>query len=192
MFPAFLEKLVDGKQCRLGVQGIEDGLDQEQVHAAFVQCTRLIQICFDQFIKGDIARAGIVDIGRDRSGLGRGAKSPCGKSRLPSRGKLRACRPRQFCRGDVHFVRERLHVVVGLRDTLRPEGIGLDDVRPGGQILLVDFLNDLRLRQHQQLVIAFDVMRKICKARAAIGLFVQLVTLDHGAHGAIEHQNTLL
>ena len=36
----FFKELVNGKQRGLGVQGVEDGLDQQHVGAAFDQCLR--------------------------------------------------------------------------------------------------------------------------------------------------------
>ncbi len=69
------------------------------------------------------------------------------------------------------------------------EGVGLDDVRTGGEVLLVNGCDDGRLRQRQQLVIAFDVVREAGKARAAIGRLIQPVLLDHGAHGAVKDQD---
>ena len=48
------------------------------------------------------------------------------------------------------------------------------------------------LCQHQQVVVALDVAGPSPEALAAIGSLVELVALDHRAHGAIEHDDALL
>ena len=82
-------------------------------------------------------------------------------------------------------------MVISLRNALRAEGIGLDNVGTRRKVLLVYFLDNMRLRQHQQFVVAFDVVGEIRETCAAIRFFIQLVALDHGAHRAIEHENAL-
>ena len=44
---------------------------------------------------------------------------------------------------------------------------------------------------HQQVVVALQRHRPVCKALAAEILFGQLEPLDHRAHGAVEHQDAL-
>ena len=53
----------------------------------------------------------------------------------------------------------------------------------------MDGTDDLRLRKRQQIVITLEIMGKIGETRAAIIRFVELVALDHRAHGAIQQQN---
>ena len=53
---------------RLGVERVEDGLDQQQVGAAVEQALDLLGIGAAQLVEGDGAEAGIGDVGRDRSG----------------------------------------------------------------------------------------------------------------------------
>ena len=55
----------------------------------------------------------------------------------------------------------------------------------------MDGTDNLRLGKCQKIVIALEVMRKIGKARPAIIRFVELVALDHGAHGAVQQQNAV-
>ena len=88
------------------------------------------------------------------------------------------------------------HVVIVLGDAGRTKGVGLDQIGASGHILLVNFLNDVRLSQRQQFIIAFDENlfaghREIGKARAAIIFLTQLVALNHGAHRTVEDQNPL-
>jgi hypothetical protein len=50
----------------------------------------------------------------------------------------------------------------------------------------------VRLRQHEEIVVASKIARVILEARATIAGLVKLVALNHGAHGAIEDQDALL
>ena len=83
-------------------------------------------------------------------------------------------------------------MVIRLRDTLRAERVGLDDVRTRFEILLVDFANHIRAREQQQLVVAFNVVRVVGETLAAVIRLPELVALDHGAHGTVEDENALL
>ncbi len=58
----------DGVERGLGVQRVEDGLDQQDIDAAFEQAARLFGIGRLQIVEGDRAEAGIVHVGRDRGG----------------------------------------------------------------------------------------------------------------------------
>ena len=89
-------------------------------------------------------------------------------------------------------------MVVVLGDAGGAERVRLDDVGAGGQVALVDFLDDLRLRQVQQFVIALDEqltgtgigrcgeIDEAAGRAAAVGLFVQFVLLDDRAHRAVQ------
>src|SRR5207248_8651198 len=66
---AALERLLDGKERGLGVERIEYGLDEQYVYAPLEQPLQCLTIGRDKFIEADRAKAGIVDIGRDGSGL---------------------------------------------------------------------------------------------------------------------------
>ncbi len=96
--------------------------------------------------------------------------------------------PRRF---EVHLAGQGFHPVVGLGDACRAEGVRFDDVRAGREVLLVDFLDHMRLREREQFVVALDVAVEIREARAPIGRFVELVLLDHRAHRAVENQDAL-
>jgi hypothetical protein len=72
--PRSSKQLLDGEQRRLGVQRVEDGLDQQQVGAALDQaaaasCNR------HQLVEGDVAEAGVVHVRRDRGRCARSARA---------------------------------------------------------------------------------------------------------------------
>ncbi len=58
----------DGRDRRLGVERVEDGLDQQEVGAALEQALDLLGIGDAQFVEGDGAEARIGHVGRDRGG----------------------------------------------------------------------------------------------------------------------------
>ncbi len=178
----------------LGVEGIEDGLDQNDVGAALDQGVGRFGVSGHQLVIGDVALAGIVHVRRDGgSAVGR-AQHPGHEARL---GGI-FCRPfvghraRQPGSLPVDLGRELFHLVVGHGDAGGVEGVGLEDVGAGGAVLLVDLANHGGTGQHQQVIVALDVGVPVGEARAAIIGLTELVALDHGAHGAIDDQDPLL
>ena len=92
-------------------------------------------------------------------------------------------------RGYVHLVGDVSQSVVVLGNGRCAEGVGLDDVGAGLQVLLVDVANDVRSRQHEQVVVAPEVDRMAGEAFAAKTGLRQLVVLDHGPHRAVQDQD---
>ena len=131
-----LEERLERVDGGLGVERVEDGLDEQHVGAAVDQAAGLLQVGLDQLVVGDVAGAGVVDVGRDGC---RAVRRP-ERAQHPARPVGRALGhgvglgARQGGRGDVHLVGDVLHRVVGQRDALRVEGVGLEQVgaRPRG------------------------------------------------------------
>ena len=67
----FLQYLPHGENGRLGVEGVKNGLYQEQVNPARNQSVGRFNVIRSQLVKRDTARTGIIHIGRDGGGLGR-------------------------------------------------------------------------------------------------------------------------
>ena len=59
---------LDGEERGLGVERVEDGLDQQQVGAAVEQPAHLLAVGVAQLVEGDGAEARVGDVGRDRRG----------------------------------------------------------------------------------------------------------------------------
>jgi hypothetical protein len=152
--PLLLHQLVEGEDRCLGVQRVEDGLDQEQVDATLEQPLGLLAVGVAQLVEGDVARARVVDVGADAGGLWRRAERAGDEARRLRRGHGVDRLARQPRCGDVHLARQVRQAVVGLRDRRRAEGVGLDDVGAGGQVRVVHRAHDVRPRQHQQVVVA--------------------------------------
>ena len=187
---AFFGDFRNRVERRLGVQRVKNGFDQQQIGAAVEQAVDLFAIGLAQIVEGDGAIAGVGNIRRDRSRpIGRAQRAGnetrfavLGADALGGgAGELRAI--------EVEFVGEVRHVVVGLRDRRRGERVGRDDVGARAQVIGVDVLDRLRLRQDQKIVVAADIAMEVRKALAAKRGLVILQALDHGAHGAVEHQD---
>ncbi|MNS56080.1 hypothetical protein D3C72_889300 [compost metagenome] len=78
----FLEHALHGEDRRLGVEGVEDGLDQDQVGAALDQAAGGLDVVFYQQIEGDVAVARVVDVGRQRAGAAGRAEHAGDEARL--------------------------------------------------------------------------------------------------------------
>ena len=192
---AGFEILVDGKQRRLGVQGVEDGFQQQRVHATFHQRLHLLEIGLAQFLEIHIAGAGVVHVRADAGGFGGGAQSAQSEARFVGGAEFVAGRAGNLRRGAVHFNGQVGHVVIGLGDGGGAKGVGFHHVGASGQITFVDIADHVRAGQAEQLVVAFDVLGEVGKAlahaaRSAVALapvlsFAQFEALDHRAHGAV-------
>ena len=184
--------LGDGVERGLGVERVENGLDQQRVDAAVEQPAHLLGIGGAQLVEGDGAEAGIGDVRRDRGGAvgradGAGDEALAAVLVLRDGGGL-ARQPRAF---RVQFIGDLRHAVVGLRDAGRGKRVGRDDVGAGAEIIEVDGAHRVRPAQIEQIVVAADVAVPGVEARAAKAFLVETERLDHRAHGAVEHQNAL-
>ena len=95
----------DRVERRLGVQRVEDGLDQQQIGAAVEQALDLLAIGRAQIVEGDGAEAGVGDVGRDRGGAVGRADGAGDKARLAVLGgdaRRRRCARAWRLRGSAH------------------------------------------------------------------------------------------
>jgi len=192
--PALFEDFVDRHQGGLGVEGVEDGFHQQQVHAAFDQSEGGFAVHRAQGLEADIARRRVGHVGGNRErarGRPDGARHPAGLVRGARRPGVRAA-ARQPGRLQVELEANRFEAVVGLGHAVGPEGIGLDDVGTGLEKGVVNRLDDGRRRQGEQFVVAGEVARVRGEALAAVVGLGQPPGLDHGPHGAIQHQDALV
>ncbi len=177
---------------RLGVERVENSLDQQQICAAVDQALDLLAVSLAQLVEGDGAEAGIAYVRRNRRRtVGRperaGHKAAAAIFFLRCAGRL----ARQRGAGMVELVGDALHAVIGLRDLGGGEGVGGNDVGAGAEISQMDVAHRLRPAQIEQVIIAAHLAVPGVETGAAIALLVQLKRLDHGAHGAVEHQDAL-
>src|SRR5262249_5228767 len=140
---------------RLGVERIENGLDQQKIDAPVDEALDLFRIGLPQLVERDGTKPRIGNVRRNRSGaVGRTDGT---------RGKPRAAvfllrdigggtrQPRAF---EIELVGNGLHAIVGLRDPRRRERVGRYDVGAGAEIGKMDVVHRLRLRQNEEIVVA--------------------------------------
>ena len=189
-----VEILLDSEKSRFAVQGVEDGLYQEQINSSFHEPFELYDVVVDNFAEGDGPVAGIVHVRREGEGLVCRADRTGDKARFVGsfrtvciRGFFRE--PRSF---EVQFPDKLDGVVVPLRNRVGVEGVGFDDVRTGFKKIAVDGINDVGLRKHEHIVVSDQRVVVRGEPFAPVIGFLQLVALYHGAHGTVKHQNALL
>ena len=114
---------VDGVERRLGVERVEDRLDEQDVDPAVEKSLRLRRVGVDQLAEGDLARRGVRHVGRHRGRAVRRAHRPGDEARL-----LRVARRRGVGRrtghrsgGTGHLAGVGLEPVVAQRD-----GVGVE------------------------------------------------------------------
>ena len=93
-----------------------------------------------------------MDIARERKGLAHRSDGPRHERRSPT---LPDGTPCARDPGKVEFPRDRFQPVVRQGNRLRVERVRLDQVGSGGQVLRVDFFDDFRTRNAQEIVGAF-------------------------------------
>ena len=175
----------------LGVQGVEDGLDQDQVNAAADQGFRSRLVGREQLRKGCVALPRIIDVRRQAGGDVSRAEHARGEPR-PFFGGVGLRRlASDFRRRPVHGHSLFSQPVVGLGDFRRGEGVGLDDVRASLQIAPVGFGYQVGLGQAERIVVALDGVVMGAQPFAPIVLLAQALGLQQGAIGAVEHQDAL-
>ena len=112
-----LERFRDGVDRGLGVERIEDGLDQKNVGAALDQPARLLAVGRAQIVERHRAEARIAHIGGDGSGAVGRAERTGDKARAAVLG-LRDVGggARKLCAFDIELIGDVLHAVIGLRN----------------------------------------------------------------------------
>ena len=156
-----------GKHRRLGIERIKHRFDQNQIGTARHQSVDLLAIGCDQLIKGNRAKAGIIDIwGKRGRAVGR-TNGTCDKAFAAiALFGLDGGFHRKPCAFAVEFMHHRFHAVIGLRNGCRGEGVGFDNIRASQQVVEMDGPHRIRLRQNQQIIIALLVMARLLEARA--------------------------
>ena len=95
-----IEDLADGDQRGLGVERVEDGLDQQQIDAAGDQGAHLLGVGGLHLVEGDHAEAGVVGVGRVGERDGQRADG-AGDEALPAGLRWRRGRPTRGTGGPI-------------------------------------------------------------------------------------------
>ncbi len=164
-----------GVQCRLGLQEVEDGFDDQDVDPAGEKCRRLLLVGVAQGLVGDLAQGGEFRARPEVAGHPAGMVGGGGPvDRLAG----------DPCRGQVDLGHPVLQCVFGQDDPEGAEGIGLDHVDPDVEEGLVDGRHLVGARQDEGLVAALEL-------GAAEVLGTELRQLQGGAHGAVEDDDPM-
>ena len=190
--PDLRERVAGAGVGGLGVQRVEDRLDEQQVRAAFDEAERRLAIGVAQLIERDRAKAGIAHVGRDRRRAVGGAER-AGDEAAAAVLLLRhvaglARKPRAVAVERVHV---GLAAVIGLRDRGGGERVRLADVGAREKVGEMNVADRLGLREDEDVVVALEVVAVVGEHRSAKARFIELQVLDHRAHRAVEHEDAL-
>ena len=186
------ERLEAGEDRSLGVQRVENGLDEEDVRAAVDEPLDLLAIGDAELVETYRAEARIVDIGRKRGSAVRRPQGPSDEA-APSVGLLRLdrCSSRQSRPIAIKFVDYTFCSVVRLRDRGRREGVGLEDVCACQRVSQMDVFDCLGLGEGQEIIVALQKAVARMKTFAAKVRLIEIKALDLGAHRAVNDQDAL-
>ena len=187
-----LEQRLEGEHGRFGVERVEDRFDEDDVGSAVDQAVGGFEVGGNQLVVGDVAGAGIVDVRRNGRGPRSGPERACDVARLLGSAEFVGGLAGQRGAGIVQLVAEILHPVVRHRHLVRVERVGFDDVGAHLEVFAVDPLDDLRLGQIEQVVVALQRRRPFGEPIPAVAGLVGPVTLDRGAHRAVDHHDALV
>mmetsp|Transcript_8580 Transcript_8580/g.11613 ORF Transcript_8580/g.11613 Transcript_8580/m.11613 type:complete len:237 (-) Transcript_8580:894-1604(-) len=191
--PLLFKELVNGKQCSFGIQSVEDGLNQQQVHTSSNQTTHLVIVCLHHLIKrgGTVSR--VLHRRRNTQSAVGGPNGSGSKTGLAGvlAGKLHTG---SLCKLSCSLVQpEHLIIciqgVVGLGNESSRERVCLNDVCACSQVLLMDIADDIRSSHNQDVVVSLQVMRVVLENCATEVRLLQLTPLDHGSHGSVNHHD---
>ncbi len=186
------EDLLAGKDRRLGVQGVEDRLDQDQVRPAVNQAPQLLAVRQAQVVEANRAVAGVVHVRRHRGGAVRRPERSRHETPPPVRGLGALGGAADQTRAvAVQFVDHRAHAVVGLRDGSGGEGVGLQNVRTCHGVGVVDPLDGIGLGEDQKVIVTLLVTVADAETVAAELLLMEVEPLDLRPHGAVKDQDPL-
>jgi hypothetical protein len=190
---ALREERLDREQGGFQIQGVERRLRQQEIDAPVQQAPRLLLVRRDELVERDRAERGVLDVRRQRRrAVGRPQRSR-DEARLRGVRRRRSARRshRELRCGLVHLVRHTLEAVVGERDRLRVERVGLDDIGAGVQVLAVDLVDDRGTREREQVVAALELARMVREPGPPEFLLAEPVGLNHRPHRPVEDEDPL-
>ncbi len=171
----FLAQAADAEQGGLDVARILAGLHQQHVGAAVHHGLGLLVEVLDEFRECHAAR--------DRDRFGGGPNGAGHEARAAGGGELVGGLARDTGGGEVQLIGAILQAVLGQHQAGAAEGVGLHHVGAGLVISAVNVEDDIRARDDEVFVAAFQ-------GRPAEVVRCEMALLHHGAHGSIEDEDT--
>ena len=210
------ENLLDGDECGLGVEGVEDRFNEQKVHAAGDQRAHLATVVGFALVEGDDAEAGVVGVRGVRERY-RQRPDGAGDVAAATGGGVRAVGADAALAGGVEIdvVRELLEELVlddlliergrlltalftrvldkefALANRGGGEGVGLDDVGAGLEEAPVDIADLVGAGEGINIAVVLEVLRGVFEAFAAGLSLGNIVTANGRAHGAIDDDHAL-
>ena len=185
--------LLEGVEDGFCVEGVETCLYQNDVDAAFYEILELLSVCLGHVVETVWPEAGIADIRSERQRLG--CRSDAAgdidlTGRVFGHGFVRR-RPGDLSSAKGHLSGEPDAVVLGLRDPVGAEGVGLDYVGSCAYVFFVDFGDDFRTGEIEAFVVAFEVFGYADERSSMEVFFSQVEPLNHCAHGPVQNQGAI-
>ena len=180
--PACAEVAVDAVDGGFDLEDVLAGLQQQQVGAALDQAPRLLVKEISELVKADVAEVGIVarwQLAAGSHAAGHKARQRGFTLHLVASG---AGDPRG---GAVDLERLVAQPVLGQREAITAEGVGLDGFGADAQERFVNLADDIRAGDDEivdtvLVLLAAEVGRR------------EIVGLDAGAHGAVEDDDMVV
>ena len=169
----------------LGVERVEDRLDQQQVDAALVQRLDLLGVGVVDLLVGHRPVRRVLDVRRQRQRHVERAER-AGDVAVP---ELVRRLPGQLGALQVHVTHERLQTVVTLSDGVGAERVGRRDVGAGLEVLPVDVEDHVGTGQVEQVGVARDVVRVVPERVVAVVGRREADLLEHRAPRTVEHDD---
>ena len=178
----------------LGVERVEDRLDQQHVDATVDETGDLLAIRIGDVAERHRPVPGILDAWRHRQRhVGRPDRAGDPARTTVASMRIVGCAAGELRGGAVELTDQFRIVesVLALRDGGAGERVGGDDVGARQQVRQVQFDDRVGLGQHQQVVIPGERRRVVAEAAAAEIVFRGSQGLELGSAGAVEHQDAL-
>ena len=188
-----VESVQRGFDGCLRIEYIKDGLDEYDVTTTLNERQHLFEVGVVDLIPRRVTGRRVVDVGRCGEGdVGwpDGAGHPCllaGGSKVRIYGFAG-----QPSRCQVHVTCTMTQPVLCLSDGGGSEGVGFHNVRTRCKVLGVDVANDIWTGDGEHLVVAFEVDGVVLEWFITKVRFIQPDLLNHGAHGAVDDDDTLV
>ena len=190
---ARLEDAIDGEDAGLAVEGIEDGLNEEHINAALEEGRGLLSVGDDHLVVGDVTEVGALDGGGDGGSAVEGAETAGNEAAATGASAHLISGLAAEAGGlKVHALDEELHLKISLRDSLRVEGVRLNNISASLEVLDVDLLDDVGVGEDKEVIVALHVAMIVLELLAAVVSLLKLVALDHGTHTTIEDEDALV
>ena len=141
-----------------------------------------------EFTESDVAVGGIVGVGREGGGLAGGADAAADEARAVRCGESVGLASGDRGAGAVDGIDEGVRAVFPLGDGVRVERVGGDEVGARFEVLAVDGGDGVGAREAEDVVVAL-LGRGVGDAGAVEVGLLQPEALEHGTHGAVEHED---